>query len=337
MLWVIQTRPEQCHKISTLASDIATAVKEEEEFAKWIRRGNKLVATLKGKQYRIYFQSPVPWIPDSMAELANNIQIFAFCDAIYGSMRNNGSNESAFIIVGRVKFRNGDLACQGCYVDSCAREIQRVHRSSLVAEAVALSNSADLSIWIRVLLLEMIMGQFCKELVDPSTQFKLLVPFGAAPANEDVFQELFGKVREPVRIFDVRGESPNKDQLAKAMCKLDENPDYMQSWRRLLLMTNSYNCYSSIISGSPGNSEKSINVQLAYVRDASGSLALTFIDKNFNSADCSTKTQGENNKILRTFLKYGCFKIGFCRASESKRAIIENATGGNKRGDSKNG
>ena len=311
LLWAIQTRPEQCHKISALASDIVTAVKDEAEFLKWIRRGNKLVSILKGEQYRIYFQSPIPWIPDSVAELANCIQIFAFCDASYGSMRDNGSIESAFIIVGRVKFRNGDLSCQGCYIDSCARKIHRVCRSSLGAEAVALANSADLSIWIRVLLLEMIMGQFCKELVDPSTQFKLLIPFGAAPTNEDVFNELFGKEKTPAQVFDLRGESKQKEMLEKAMRKLEENPDYMQSWCRLLLMTDSYNCYSSILSGSPKNSEKSINIQLAYVRDISESLALTFIDKNFNLADCSTKTHGDNNKILRTFLKYGCFKIGF--------------------------
>ena len=293
LLRVIQTRPELCRKISVLASDIVSSIVDPGEFIRWIRRGNKMVLQLKKEPYRIYFRSPLPWVPETTSELASSIQIFAFCDASFGSMRNNGSIESAFIVVGRVKFRNGDLSCQGCYIDRCARKIHRVCRSSLGAEAVALGNCADLSVWIRVLLVEMIQGQFFKELVGPSAQFKLLIPFGKAPSAEAVFSEMFGSEDRPIRIFDVRAEAKDTEKVRKRNAPLVKNADYLQSWCRLLVMTDSYNCYSSILPGSPKNSEKSINIQLSYIRDISEIMALTFIDKNFNLADCSTKTHGE--------------------------------------------
>ena len=47
LLWMIQTRPELRHKISVLASDIATAVTTTEEFILWIRRGDKMASQLK--------------------------------------------------------------------------------------------------------------------------------------------------------------------------------------------------------------------------------------------------------------------------------------------------
>ena len=224
LLRVIQTRPELCRKISVLASDIVSSIVDPGEFIRWIRRGNKMVLQLKKEPYRIYFRSPLPWVPETTSELASSIQIFAFCDASFGSMRNNGSIESAFIVVGRVKFRNGDLSCQGCYIDSCARKIHRVCRSSLGAEAVALGNCADLSVWIRVLLVEMIQGQFFKELVGPSAQFKLLIPFGKAPSAEAVFSEMFGSEDRPIRIFDVRAEAKDTEKVRKSNAPLVKTP-----------------------------------------------------------------------------------------------------------------
>ena len=183
-----------CHKISALASDIATAVESGPVFPKWINRGNEMVTKLKNNPMRIYCRSPMPWVPDNFVGLVSNIQIFAFRGASFGSMRNSGSIESALVIVGRVMYRNGDLTCQGCYVDSFARRIARVRRSSLGAEAIALCNCADLSLWMRVLLLEMITGRLHKEQVDPITHFMLLVAFGQSPTAEDVYAEVTGPV-----------------------------------------------------------------------------------------------------------------------------------------------
>ena len=119
---------------------------------------------------------------------------------------------------------------------------QGVCRSSLGAEAVDLGNCADLSIWIRVLPMGMILGRVFKELVGPIAQFKLLIPFGAVPANEDVFSEMFGKAKkDSVRMSDIRGGSKEKGNLEKEMSTLGKNPDYLQSRHRLLLIADSYN------------------------------------------------------------------------------------------------
>ena len=239
----------------------------------------QMIAALKKDKLRIYYRSPLPWIPESLCELVTNIQLFAFCDASFGSMRNSGSIESALVVVGRVEPRNGDLSCQGCYIESCARRIVRVCRSSLGADAVALGNCADLSIWIRVLLLEMITGCFNKELVDPSAHFKLLIPFGQAPAAEAVFSEIFGSTPKAVKMFDMRESAMQSNDFEKEVLSIPQNTCLLQHRCKLLVMTDSYNCYSSILPGSPKNSEKGINIQLSYIRDISEILALTFIDK----------------------------------------------------------
>ena len=236
---------------------------------------------------------------------------FHFCDASFGSLRGAGSIESVFVILGRVRSRNGDLSCSGCFIDSSARKISRFCRISLAAESMSLSNSEDLCIWIRALTLEMMLGVFLKELVDPGASFKLLTSFGDAPSLEEVLREVQTETLKVDKIVDLRSDSPAPQPLPMSLFNQTLAQCMVEHWRRLLLMTDSYNCYSSILSGSPKNTEKSINAQLSYVRDISTSLALTFIGKNYNLSDFSTKSAGGNDKLLGTFLHFGTFRIGF--------------------------
>ena len=83
------------------------------------------------------------------------------------------------VIIGRMVSRNGDLLRIGNYLDSGARRLIEICRSSLAAEAAARENASDLGTFVRVLIAEMASGEFHKELCGPGQAYKLNIPFGA--------------------------------------------------------------------------------------------------------------------------------------------------------------
>ena len=76
--------------------------------------------------------------------VCRGIAVVYFSGASFGNLRRGGSMESCVSILGRAKSKLTDVSCAGHYIDSSARRISRVCRSSLDSEAIALGNSCDL-------------------------------------------------------------------------------------------------------------------------------------------------------------------------------------------------
>ena len=91
----------------------------------------------------------------------------------------------------------------------------------------------------------------------------------------------------------------------------------------MLSMTDSANCFSSILSGAPSAVEKSVRIILAYLRDMCDVISLTFIDHNYNLTDSPTTEKGGNRAILLSFIRWGIFRIGFPGRTQMKTMEIE--------------
>ena len=94
-------------------------------------------------------------------------------------------------------------------------------------------------------------------------------------------------------------------------------------------MTDSANCYSSIISGRPENEDTGVGIQLSFVWDLRDCLSLTFIDQIFNLAESMAKTVNWHHLSVRRFLLTSYFRVGFLGRKEIRNRRQE---GGPKSG-----
>ena len=157
----------------------------------------------------------------------------------------------------------------------------------------------------------MVTGSFEKTIIQPKSSFRLCSPFQESPSMNTVLSELERNATNETTAFDLHSESLNKDKLINQLFDKSHKGDDIVFWCRMLLMTDSANCFSSILSGSPSSTEKSVRIILAYLRDMCEVISLTFIDHNYNLTDSPTKEKGGNHAILLSFLRWGIFRIGF--------------------------
>ena len=80
----------------------------------------------------------------------------------------------------------------------------------------------------------------------------------------------------------------------------------LQNMIKTIVMTDSANAYSSILSGNPMCSEKQVRISLFCVRDVMDIITLSFIDKTFNLSDSGAKERGDY-KIAHHFFRTGFF------------------------------
>ena len=102
------------------------------------------------------------------------------------------------------------------------------------------------------------------------------------------------------------------------------NGGHILSLCRTNLLTDSANCYSAVLAGKSNASERTVRVQLAYLRVMAGITALTFIDKDYNLTDSLSKTKGGQHSLLLNFLRYSSFRIGFVGRSAVKDVMQKN-------------
>ena len=141
----------------------------------------------------------------------------------------------------------------------------------------------------------------------------MVTPFGASPPIESVLGEMNSNTGSDVdaKIVDLRAGLGNDAQIEKGLLKFSQEGDSILSLCRMMFLTDSANCYASLLCGKPTTVEKCVRIQLSYLRDLLGAIYLTLIDKYFNMSDSSTNDRGGNHLILLNFLRFGYFKIGF--------------------------
>ena len=144
-----------------------------------MRGAMKLMNHIREKPIRIYiYYLPVlNWTPKTTLEFIRNVQLYIFSDANFCTLRGCGSLQSYTAIIGRACARNGDIACKGFFLEACARRIQRVCKSTLEAEAAALSLAADSGLWLRVVFIEMVTGPFENPLFNQNPRFACVLHF----------------------------------------------------------------------------------------------------------------------------------------------------------------
>ena len=199
---MLQTRPDITYNLCSMSSQVVEIVEDDKKFTKWMREASKLANHLREKRIRIYYLPILNWIPKSTEEFIRNVQLYIFPDANFGTLRNYGSLQSYTALLGRECSRTGDIACKGFFLESCARGIQRVCKSTLASEAAALSMEADAGIWLRVVFIEMVTGPFGKSLVHPKSSFLLCTPFQESPSVNTALLELGRNALNNVSGFD---------------------------------------------------------------------------------------------------------------------------------------
>ena len=197
-------------------------------------------------------------------------------------------------------------------------KLYRVTKSSLSPEVVALSNGIDIGIFIRVLAIELLTGILTRYLIDTRNSYSVISPFGLSPCEEDTMEEL----NIPA---DSSGKQEKNDDHPKIEIREQTLRDKLFQFdqehvemMKLLVLADSANAYSSLASGFPNPTEKTIKVLLSYIRNWMNLLALSFVDKDYNLADCGTKKDTVANRLLRVVAQTNIFKIGFMGGSGSK-------------------
>ena len=240
-----------------------------------------MIEKIKSNPIRLTYRALVSWTPTDPYELALALRLFCFSDASHGSLTGYGSLECSMIILGCAKARNGTILCMGNLLDSVAKKINRVCRSSLSAESISLANVCDISVWTRVVCLELLVGEMFQELVLPCSTYKLVTPFGAPPLAENVAKEL--GVKEPLSCAGLMeaDKAPGKQAETWDSKELYASSDRLNvvNLLKTLVLTDSANAYSSVLSGNPNVSERQTRIALSAVRDLAETIVLSFIDK----------------------------------------------------------
>ena len=84
--------------------------------------------------------------PSSIRGISQRAILFSFSDARFNRLAGSRSTQSSVIILGLAAPFSNIVHAQGCLLWAGASNVARIARSSLGAEAVALSNATDLAI-----------------------------------------------------------------------------------------------------------------------------------------------------------------------------------------------
>ena len=96
--------------------------------------------------------------------------------------------------------RDGTTQRKGHQIACFTRKIGRVSRSTLAAEAIALSDTIDLVLWYKCLFAEILVGIFSLTPVMPHHGFPLVTPFKTMQTEQLV---LWNKSIKPKETFSV--------------------------------------------------------------------------------------------------------------------------------------
>ena len=111
-----------------------------------------------------------------MAE-TGKLTVFTLTDAGYANLKQSASAQSFVVVLGIPIRRDGVMECKGRHIESSSKKVNRVARSTLAAETIALSDAIDTTLWFKTIITEMHTGVFTRDIVLPTSQFPLMTPF----------------------------------------------------------------------------------------------------------------------------------------------------------------
>ena len=203
--------------------------------------------------------------------LTIELQLFAFSDARFGNLCRDGSMGSCASIRARAKSKSGDVTCAGHYVDSSSRRISRVCRPSLASDAIALGGACDFVMWLRILVIDVTTGTFAHDLVEPDPRYKLITSFEESPSAENAKAEILDllSLKDDLKLYDLRGGSVDEPTVCSLLFPNSKVPDVssLEYLCRLLMLSDSANCYGAILSGHPKTGDRCVRIQLSFILD----------------------------------------------------------------------
>ena len=326
LLWLTVARSDLDHRISALASSAVSAIGDFDRFRAWIGDADKIVEYVKTVQVYLRISRPISFVPAGMQDIITKLQCYCFVGASFGSLPGGKSLESYVFAIGMVRSRDGDFVANGRVLGCASEKLHRVCRSSLAAEVLALNDGRDIALRNETLLVEISSGRFFREIPEPSSGYLLQTPLGLVPSGEEVQQEMKElamkadtekslpskkhemNLKDEPKMLSVEDSKENMDRIRGNLVQFDNKYVGML---KLLVFTDSANAYASILSGHPATSERTLRIQLSYVRDLSALCCVSFIDKDYNLADAGAKTVGGKNRLLHIAMSYSAFKFGF--------------------------
>ena len=158
---------------------------------------------------------------------------------------------------------------------------------------MALSNLADLGLWMQQFLLELLSGHVGDIRIQSHEPFPLSTPFGNSATKEESQQQKH--VLIPV-LMTALGASI-----------------------KLVLLTDSANAVAALQSMQPRANDKLTSIILSYLRGAATYDTVAFCDAGRNIADAGTKGYG-NRGLYYQMCQTRTFVIGFMGRDASKLA-----------------
>ena len=226
---------------------------------------------------------------------------------------------SLVAIFGPVKRAQNYAECEGMLLTFHASKIERVARSSLASEVIAIASGVDLSQRYQAYISELSTGQFHLDRRTAFGQLPLLSPFvfgGNHPSLSTIPRNYHSTIGEEKVCFLKRQECGLSVHIEEQMMQgnyqtwAEHRSAFGPSRFRLIsvLFTDCANAYSAISSASAPSSEKTIRLSLAYIRDNPVTNILSFCDDRFNLADIGAKIKTSRG-IWALFSRTGRFKV----------------------------
>lgn len=150
-LWVAQTRFDISFLVCWSGSEVPDALSSTSELKLFLSVAAKLHSGITSLDYPLRF-APV----DFKTSYGRFPQLFTFTDASFGTLRGRGSIEARISIWGVPVERDGIVHCVGNLVCRYERRIPRVRRSTAQSELIALSNAGELSLYLQIILSEIL-------------------------------------------------------------------------------------------------------------------------------------------------------------------------------------
>ena len=278
-------------------------------------------------------------------------QITTFPDASYGALRDSGSVESACVLFGVPFSRDGTALCRGHLLTWYTRRIHRVCRSTANSECVALNSAVDLTIYLQVVLAELLTGRYDVEFLTRTSILPMMNPFKPSPSHVQIQQEFQAadpsSLRTRIVSTNLSVSWGEKSDFALHSlcndCRISSSlslPALTQSYNECFLgsslsrsdpahglplihamaLSDCANVISCLSRGNPRTQEKSSRLILNSLKDAMSSVNISFVCAPFNISDVGTKvnsTLGIYYRVAET----NFYRIGFMSRKECRQVM----------------
>ena len=251
-LWLTQTRFDLSFSACKLASSLVGAVQCPLLMKTFVTDARRLMQRLQKGERFIWFHNFLKNLHSSRFP-----QLTTFADASYGTLRDSGSAESACFIFGIPLKRDGTILCRGHLISWYARRIARVCRSTANAECIALNGAVDVTVYLQVIIGELLTGIYDVQFLVTGDIIPLLNPFRRPPPIEAI-------KAESVNIGHSSIES--RDSVYSSSCSF-RGRNYSLAWNSLKdswiisfcssccvdsrlslpLLVDTYNCFAGLV------------------------------------------------------------------------------------------